>query len=57
MEEAREVQFLERERLLTEQAKQERDEFLRIVREQKETSQKEKQIDDEKKNILYGHSK
>lgn len=57
MEEAREVQFLEKERLLAEQAKQERDEFLRIVNEQKETAEKEKQIDDEKKNILYGHSK
>jgi len=36
MAEARERQFSEKERLLAEQAKQERDEFLRIVQQQKE---------------------
>ena len=36
MEEARRLQFLEKERRLAEQAKQERDEFLRIIQTQKQ---------------------
>lgn len=57
MEEAREQQFLEKESLMNEQAKQERDEFLRIIKEQKEQAEKEQQISEEKKKILYDHSK
>jgi hypothetical protein len=38
------------------QAKQERDEFLRIIQQQKEERVKETQIDDDKKNILKAHS-
>lgn len=56
MEEARETQFRERERLLAEQARQERDEFARIIRSQKEEAEKDRQINDEKKNILKEHS-
>jgi len=39
MEEARQRQFLEREQRLAEQAKQERDEFLRIIHKQKEVEE------------------
>jgi len=56
MEEARQTQFRERECLLAEQARQERDEFTRIITSQKEDAEKDRQIDDEKKNILKGHS-
>lgn len=56
MEEARQTQFLERERLLAEQAKQEREEFMRIIKSQKEKAEMERQIDLEKKNILKNHS-
>lgn len=56
MEEARQTQFLERERLLSEQAQQEREEFMRIIRSQKEEAEKERQIELEKKNILKNHS-
>lgn len=56
MEEARQTQFREKERLLAEQARQEREEFMRIIRSQKEEAQKDRQIDDEKKNILKSHS-
>ena len=57
MEIARETQALEKERLLAEQAKQERDEFLRIINQQKEEREKEHQIDEDKKHILHKHSK
>ena len=56
MAEARDKQFAEKERLLAEQAKQERDEFLRIVQQQKEERQREQQIEEEKKRILGKHS-
>lgn len=57
LEEAREHQFLEKQRLLAEQAKQERQEFLRIINQQKEEREQEAQIDGEKKNILVDHSR
>lgn len=57
LEEARENQFLEKQRLLAEQAKQERTEFLRIINQQKEEREQEAQIEDEKKKILHDHSK
>ena len=56
LEQAREHQFLEKQKLLAEQAKQERGEFLRIINQQKEEREQEAQIDDEKKKILYDHS-
>lgn len=56
MAEARDKQFAEKERLLAEQAKQERDEFLRIVQQQKEEREREQQIEEEKKRILGKHS-
>lgn len=57
MDEARELQAIEKERLLAEQAKQERDEFLRIVQQQKEERVREQQVGDQQKNILHEHSK
>ena len=45
MEQARQNQFLERERRLAEQAKQERDEFMRIIKKQKEVEEEERFIE------------
>ena len=45
LEDARQNQFLERERRLAEQAKQERDEFMRIIKKQKEVEDEEKYIE------------
>ena len=56
MEEARQRQFLEREQRLSEQAKQERDEFLRIIHKQKEVEESERRIEEEKKDVLKKHS-
>ncbi len=56
MEDARQRQFLEREQRLAEQAKQERDEFLRIIHKQKEVEEQEKLIEEEKKDVLKKHS-
>ena len=56
LEEARQKQFLEKERRLAEQAKQERDEFLRIITKQKEVEEQERRIEEEKKNVLKGHA-
>ena len=56
MEDARQRQFLEREQRLAEQAKQERDEFLRIIHKQKEVEEQERRIEEEKKEVLKKHS-
>lgn len=56
MEEARQAQFTEKERRLAEQAKQERDEFLRIITTQKAVEEQERKIEEEKKNVLKTHS-
>lgn len=56
MEDARQRQFLEREQRLAEQAKQERDEFLRIIQKQKEVEEQERRIEEEKKEVLKKHS-
>ena len=42
---------------MSEQAQQERGEFLRIINQQKEEREQEHQIDSEKKKILHDHSK
>lgn len=49
LEQARQNQFLERERRLAEQAKQERDEFMRIIKKQKEVEEEERLIESQKK--------
>jgi hypothetical protein len=56
MEAARQTQFEEKDRRLAEQAKLERDEYMRIIRTQKEDELRDAQIDDEKKNILRSHA-
>lgn len=56
MEEARQTQFLERERRLAEQAKQERDEFMRIIKKQKEVGEEERMIESSKKHVVKNHS-
>ena len=56
LEDARQSQFAEKQRRMSEQAKQERDEYSRIITSQKEEDMKEAMIDDEKKNILRQHA-
>jgi len=56
MEEARHTQFREREWLMNEQANTEKNEYTRIIHSQKQDDDKERQIDDEKKNILKSHA-
>lgn len=56
MEAARQAQFSDKEKRLAEQAKQERDQFLRIIQKQKEVEEQERRIEEEKKNVLMKHS-
>ena len=56
MEVARKIQFLEKERRVAEQAKQERDQFMKIVQTQKEHLENEKRIENEKKQMMKNHS-
>ena len=42
--------------MMAEQAKAERDDFLRIIERQKEDEQKERMLDDEKKSALRSHA-
>ncbi len=44
MEEARQKQFSEKEHRLAEQAKQERDQFMKIIQSQKESEEQERRI-------------
>jgi len=41
---------------LAEQAKQERDEFMRIINKQKEVEEQERRIEEEKRNMLKQHA-
>lgn len=56
MEEARQAQFSEKERRLAEQAKQERDEFMRVIHKQREIEEQERRIGVQKKGALKQHS-
>lgn len=56
LEEARQRQFSEKEKRYAEQAKQERDEFMKIITKQKEIEEQERRIDEEKKNMLKHHA-
>jgi len=47
---------MDREKRLAEQAKQERDEFLRIIEKQREVQEQEKRIEEEKKELMKKHS-
>ncbi len=56
MDVARRRQFMERESMMAEQAKAERDDFLRIIERQKEDEQKERLLEEEKKKALRAHA-
>jgi hypothetical protein len=56
LEQARQSQFEEKERRMAEQAKHERDQYMHIIRAQKEDEMKEAMIDDEKRKILRSHA-
>jgi hypothetical protein len=56
LEAARKRQFLERESTMANQAKNERDDFLRIIERQKEEEEKERQLEAEKKAALLRHA-
>ena len=47
---------MEREEMLSQQAKLERDSFLRVIDEQKRSEQQEKVLEDEKKHHLRNHA-
>jgi len=53
---ARRLQYLEKERRLQEQARAERDEFQRIIQNQKAERELEVIMDEEKRNRMYDHS-
>jgi len=53
---ARRRQFVEREVMLAQQAKAERDEFLRIIQKQKEMEDEERQIEQQKQTAFRNHA-
>lgn len=56
LELARKKQFMERELNMAEQAKTERDAFLRIIEEQRKSEANEREIADEKNSALRSHA-
>ncbi len=46
----------EREMRMSEQAKQERDEFLRIIEKQKEEQENERRMEEEKRKVRLEHA-
>lgn len=56
LEESRKKQFSDKENVLAEQAKQERDEFLKIISSQKSDEEKEKRIEEQKRRAFFDHS-
>jgi len=56
LEVARKKQFHEREATLANQAKAERDDFLRIIDRQKEEEQRERELETEKQHQLRNHA-
>ena len=53
---ARRKQFLEKEIMLAQQAKAERDEFLRIIDKQKEQEENERKLADERHGAFRSHA-
>jgi len=53
---ARKRQFQEREEMLSQQAKMERDTFLGVITKQKEAESHERMVEDEKKSHLVNHA-
>jgi hypothetical protein len=56
LEVARKRQFLDRESTMANQAKAERDDFLRIIERQKEEEAKERELEEEKRYALRNHA-
>ena len=56
LEVARKKQFMERELMMAEQAKTERDAFLKVIEEQRKSEAYEREIHDEKNNALKSHA-
>ena len=55
--ESRQTQELEKQKKLAEQAKQERDEFLRIIAKQKLELEQDHRLEEERKKIREEHAK
>ena len=53
---SRKRQFMEREEMLGQQAKLERDSFLRVIEEHKRAEEEERLIDEQKKAHLRNHA-
>ena len=56
LDQARKKQFLENELKLAEQAKYERDDFLKIIEKQKMEEENEKRVECEKQNAFRAHA-
>ena len=56
LDQARKKQFLENEIKLAEQAKAERDAFLKIIEKQKNEEENEKRVESEKQNAFRNHA-
>ena len=56
LEQARKKQFLEKEIMYAEQAKAERDAFLKVIEKQKAEEENEKRVEAEKLNAFRSHA-
>ena len=56
LEQARKKQFLEKEIMYAEQAKAERDAFLKVIEKQKQEEENEKRVEVEKNQAFKNHS-
>lgn len=57
MQESRRMQELDKEKNIAEQVKQERDQFIRIITQQKLEQEAERLLEEERKKILYEHAR
>ena len=56
LEQARKKQFLEKEVMYAEQARAERDAFLKVISKQKEEEENEKKVEQEKQQAFKSHA-
>lgn len=56
LEQARRKQFLEKEIMYAEQAKHERDAFLKVIERQKADEENEKKVEEEKQQAFKNHA-
>ena len=56
LEMARKHQFEEKEKILADQARQERDEFLDVIQAQKQDEERERRIEEQKRNAFKAHA-